>query len=224
MGTTLNWIFSCDRFRCKNFESGRVFWILRYFVKLFCWFSASVIQWARQSIPPLVMIGSVAKLLSLLGFLGFHLILGPCFVDSPLLWSSGHYSELNFQLWLVPVQKKMSLVALLNFTLFWDPVLLIFRSCDPVGTTVNCTFSYGRFRCKNFESGRLVLIPRYFGILFCWFSAPVIQCALQWTELSAVIGSVAKISSLVGSFGLHVTLGPCFVDSPLLWSNGHHSE
>ena len=164
VGTTVNWTISYDRFIFKNFESGRLVWIPRYFGTLFCWFSAPVIQWALQRIETSFVIGSLAK--------------------------------------------NLSLVARLDSTLYWDHVLLIFRYGDRVGTTVNCTFSYDWFRCKNFESGTLFWIPRYFGTLFCWFSASVIQWALQWIEPSVVIGSVGKNLSLECSFEFHGILGP----------------
>ena len=170
------------------------------------------------------MIGSVAKLLSLVGLLGFQVILGHCFADSSHLWSSGHYSELNLHLWSFSLQKNWVRWAHLDSTLFWNLVLLILRSCDPEGTIVNWTFSCDLFRCKIFEPGKLVWIPRYFGTLFCWISAPVIQWTLKWIEPSVAIGLVAKNLSLVGSFGFHVILEPCLVDSPLLWPSGHYSE
>ena len=251
VGTTMNWTFSCDRFRCKNFESGRLVWIPNYFGTLFCRFSTPVIQWALLWIEPSFVIGSVAKILSLVSLLAFHVILGPCFVDSSLLWSNGHYKEFNLQLWSVPLQnfesgslvwipryfgtlfcwfstlviqwalqwietsvvigslaKFLNLVGLFGFHIIWDTVLLILHICVPVGTSVNWTFSCDRFSCKNFDSGRFVWNPRYFGTLFCWFSTLVIQWALQWIETSVVIGSLAKFLNLVGLFGFHIIWDP----------------
>ena len=267
VGDTVNRTFSYDRFTCKNFESGGLVWIPRYFGTLFCWFSAPVIQWAIQWIETSFVIRSPAKHLSLVARLDSTLYWDPVllifrscdpvgttvnctfsydrflcknFESGRLVWIPSYFGTLfcwfsapviQWALqWIEPpvviasVAKIWVWGARLDSTLFWKLVLLILRSCDPVGTIVNWTFSFDRFRCINFESGGLVWIRRYFRTLFCWLSAPVIQWALKWIEPSVVIDLVAKNLSLGGSFGFHVILEPCFVDSPLLWSSGHYSE